>query len=488
LVLLALVLTLPLAAYTYTVAGRVILPGVRAGGVDVAGLSVTDAARAIHETWNVAFRLTVVDASDPTRSWQAQPIEFGLSVDSAATAEQAYRFGHGSDLLKAVRELASSYEHGQEVAPVVLFEPVIARATLESWASRIYIPAREADLSINGGQVVAVPGSAGKALDVEAVMGLLTGDPSSVLQYGIIPLATTPVAPQILDASKTAEELERILEAETVLPAYDPVTGERFRWTPARDVKARWIVLERGPDSFRYSLDDTRIAEYVSALQAELGAERFLNADEATAGLRQSLQGGSVEEPLIVRYQVRAYKVRSTDSIVSIGFRHGIPYWKLQDFNPQLAVSGLVPGETLTIPPRDFLLTLPIIVDKRIVISIKEQRLRVYESGTMVKELVVSTGIDRSPTMPGIFQVQSHFESAYASRWDLTMPHFLGIYEAVPDFWNGIHGLPTLSNGVRLWGSVLGRPASYGCIILDLASAEELYNWAEEGTIVEITP
>jgi hypothetical protein len=51
---------------------------------------------------------------------------------------------------------------------------------------------------------------------------------------------------------------------------------------------------------------------------------------------------------------------------------------------------------------------------------------------------------------------------------------------------NGIHGLPLLSNGVRLWADVLGQPASFGCIILDLEAAEQLYDWAEEGVVVEI--
>jgi lipoprotein-anchoring transpeptidase ErfK/SrfK len=37
-----------------------------------------------------------------------------------------------------------------------------------------------------------------------------------------------------------------------------------------------------------------------------------------------------------------------------------------------------------------------------------------------------------------------------------------------------------------LWASTLGSPASYGCIILDLAAAEDLYTWAEAGVVVEI--
>jgi len=78
--------------------------------------------------------------------------------------------------------------------------------------------------------------------------------------------------------------------------------------------------------------------------------------------------------------------------------------------------------------------------------------------------------------------------NAYAANWDLGMPHFMGIYEAWPGFMNGIHGLPLLSNGHRLWASTLGRQASYGCIILDLEAAESLYSWADTGVVVEINP
>jgi len=122
------------------------------------------------------------------------------------------------------------------------------------------------------------------------------------------------------------------------------------------------------------------------------------------------------------------------------------------------------------------------------VISISQQRLWSYENGQLRTQSVISTGIARSPTMPGVFQIRSHEINAYASNWDLWMPHFMGIYEASPGFMNGIHGLPLLSSGVRLWGNVLGSPASYGCIIMTLAEAEELYMWADEGTVVEIQP
>ena len=98
----------------------------------------------------------------------------------------------------------------------------------------------------------------------------------------------------------------------------------------------------------------------------------------------------------------------------------------------------------------------------------------------------MSTGIASSPTFVGTFQVLSKEDSAYASSWDLWMPNFLGIYESGPDFTNGIHALPILSSGARLWEGYLGRPVSYGCIVLGVEEAAALYDWAELGTMVVI--
>jgi lipoprotein-anchoring transpeptidase ErfK/SrfK len=67
------------------------------------------------------------------------------------------------------------------------------------------------------------------------------------------------------------------------------------------------------------------------------------------------------------------------------------------------------------------------------------------------------------------------------------MPHFMGDYEAAPGFMNGIHGLPTRDGYTLVWESSLGvRRSSYGCIILGLEEAAWLFDWAEEGVVVEI--
>jgi lipoprotein-anchoring transpeptidase ErfK/SrfK len=126
--------------------------------------------------------------------------------------------------------------------------------------------------------------------------------------------------------------------------------------------------------------------------------------------------------------------------------------------------------------------------DKRIVVSISQQRTKVFENGTLKWDWATSTGISDSPTWPGIYQIISHEPNAYAGNWDLWMPHFMGVYQPIPgsDFTNGFHGFPTRSGWQLLWTNSLGTKVTYGCILLSNENAEALYNWAEEGVVVEI--
>jgi lipoprotein-anchoring transpeptidase ErfK/SrfK len=110
----------------------------------------------------------------------------------------------------------------------------------------------------------------------------------------------------------------------------------------------------------------------------------------------------------------------------------------------------------------------------------------VYERGVVRWEWVISTGVWDSPTMPGVFQILSHHVSAYAGNWDLDMPYFMGIYETVPGFTNGIHGMVTRRGASLLWENALGRPVTYGCILLSNAHVKTLYEWAPEGVVVEV--
>ncbi len=121
---------------------------------------------------------------------------------------------------------------------------------------------------------------------------------------------------------------------------------------------------------------------------------------------------------------------------------------------------------------------------KRIVVDFSEQHLYAYEDDLLVYSFIASTGIGNS-TRIGTFSVLNKIPNAYGASWNIWMPDWLGIYWS-GYLQNGIHALPILPGGARLWAGYLGRPVSYGCVVLGVSDARLLYDWAEIGTVVEI--
>ena len=477
---------LTLGSYIYFQLTDEMLPGITVGEVPVGGLLPDEATWVLNKNWNEDLHLTAVDITTSSYSWEIAPSELGLSVAVDESIANASALGRSGNLVEGVRTMLAVLKYGAEIDPVVELDLVLAKQGLESWAERVYIAPRDADLNLNEDRLVLIESLPGRTLDVPASLRMLAEEPESILlDHQLVPFVVLEIPAQRQDVLLHAEAVENLLGSGPTIRAYDPVSDENFVWSPEPVLIASWIHIESQGDQLRVSLHDDGLTRYVMEIEELLGDVRGLGRAVLEETLRSELAGEETET-LVIEYLPGTYVVEPGDNLVSISFKVGIPYWKLQEFNPDLAVSGLVPGETLIVPPKDDMLTLPVIQEKRIVISLTEQRMWTYEGGELHQSYIVSTGIPNSPTLPGLFQVTSHSENAYASIWDLYMPHFLGIYEAVPGLTNGIHGLPMLSGGRRLWANVLGQPASYGCIILDLQAAEELYYWAEDGVVVEI--
>ncbi|MHB1295146.1 MAG: L,D-transpeptidase family protein [Anaerolineae bacterium] len=117
---------------------------------------------------------------------------------------------------------------------------------------------------------------------------------------------------------------------------------------------------------------------------------------------------------------------------------------------------------------------------RRVEVSLSEFTATVYDDNVPVKVFSICWGRPSAPTVAGRYAIQSKMPMAYASKWDLDMPWWLGIYDAGGSE-NGFHALPYLSNGTVLWRGSLGTRCSFGCIVLDTADAKWLYDWAVLG-------
>jgi lipoprotein-anchoring transpeptidase ErfK/SrfK len=461
-----------------------IYPNVVVMNTELGGLTPQEAAQALAATAQPTDVPTLI-LRDGERAWSIAGAELGMHLDTEATAQAAFEVGRADQSWDTLTGLLSGR---YDMPPVFSVDPAAGRDALERLVPAVSQEPVNATLEITDGQLVAVPGQPGRALDVETTLTTLQVTDITRDGGNEIELAFYLVAPEVTDANPALAEAEALMSRGIEVATYDVLTDETFSWTLERDTIIDWLVVEQDDDGAgpAVGVSAPAVRTTLETLAAELGEDRGVRLEEASQRVAETLEAGGGSVVLYMTHAPRTAIVEAGDTITSIATRYGVPPGLVIEANPGIEPNQLTIGQQLTIPSQDFLTPYLPVPGKRIVISLVEQRMRVYEEDQVIWDWPVSTGIESSPTYPGTFQVLSREEMAYASQWDLWMPHFIAIYRAGADVYNGIHALPILSSGRRLWEGSLGSPASYGCIILGLEEAETLYNWVEIGVVIKI--
>ncbi|MBN1247476.1 MAG: L,D-transpeptidase family protein, partial [Anaerolineae bacterium] len=440
-----------------------IYPNVYALGVHLGGKSPAQAAVALESVADQVDTGMLV-LTDGQRQWSYPWSLGGLRVDTLATAQAAYQVGRGGSL----REQVAIWLYYHDVAPCFLFDTTAARELLGEVDHEASEPAIDPTLSLEQGEIVIVPGQTGRVLDIPTTLARLRevgGTPYRVE----VPLVFQVITPAELETGDILEQAEALLSRQVTLMTYDVVTDETLSWTLGRLEIADWLYLVPGEggrpsvDMNQYAIRDTLIA-----LAEAAGQGRGFRYDEAAAKVFQALETGQGVLWLYLTHAERTYTVEAGDTLTSLSAKFGMPPGLVAEVNRDIDIDKLFVGQQIRIPSQDVLTPNMPVPDKKIVVSLAEQRTRVYENGQLLWDWPVSTGIKDSPTHAGTFQVLGKYEEAYASQWDLWMPYFIAVYPAGGGIENGFHELPILASGNRLWAGSLGRPASFGCIILGI--------------------
>jgi len=120
------------------------------------------------------------------------------------------------------------------------------------------------------------------------------------------------------------------------------------------------------------------------------------------------------------------------------------------------------------------------------VVSITRQRCWVMQDGTVLHDWRCSTGQGQWATRTGSFPIKTKMELAKSSAYRLDMPFWLGLYD-VGNYENGIHGLPVeWDTGEKLWDTLVGQPATFGCAMLLDEDAASLFALSYLGMPVHI--
>lgn len=457
-----------------------LFPNIWALGVNLGDLTEDEAAAALEQEWNTNVRIRLLDGE---RAWDMTPAELGVQLDSRATAQQARSVGMGGVPL------------GWNVEPVVSLNELTTQTALLNLSEMVKVAPFNAGYQWEGDQVVGVPGTPGRYMDVASSMTALQTDLAQVADSRQLELVMTPALPDVIDPEPYLAQAEALVSRTFLIRGYDPFTDEQLVWMADPRTVVDW--LEAGPDAL--TLREEPFARYLDEQSAQLASQnslRFLEPTDAIDKMRSAIGQGQSEVTLRVRYRSSTYEVARGDTGYSISREAGVPFYLMQRANPARNWDEpIYAGDVINVPSRDLVLPLDPVPNKRIVVDLETQQLWAFENGQLVFNWLISSGMDRAPTSPGVYQIISHEEQATGGSIELCgdnscgtweMYWFMGIYEVVPGLVNGFHGAVLLPGGRYLGDGNVGRPFTYGCIMSNNDQAEQLYLWANEGTVVEI--
>lgn len=223
-------------------AGR-IFPGVSVAGVDLSGLSPSEAALKLNQTLSYPYSGKIV-LRDGDGVWVVTPAQMGMAFDASATAQTAYQLGRSNGLFASLDGQLRTRSIGVEVSPVILFDQRVAHQYLQALSAEIDQSVTEASLKVEGTDVVAVPGQVGRTLDVESTLVFLSAQ-MQTFRDGEVPLVIHEEQPEIVDVSEQTEIAQRVLSQPLRLYVPNAGEGDPGPWNYDVQILANMLIVRR---------------------------------------------------------------------------------------------------------------------------------------------------------------------------------------------------------------------------------------------------
>lgn len=457
--------------------GDHVAPNVWVLDIPVGGLSYPDATNFAMDSWRNEIKITV---STDKQSWLASALDLGIHFDSEQTIQSAQGIGF------------KGIPFGYELQAILNFDELQAHNYFLTLQNDVNIAARNGYFVWQDNQVVPALGVSGQILDVEQAVRNLASTMNQVTKTAQFELPLTTLTPEMYDSQIYLNLAERFVSTPFQIVGYDAFTDTYDYWTTTPEQLVTWI--EASNEQLIVRPDN--LGAFINAINQQLSdSDQYIELEEVTDAINGALKQEQMTALVRIRHYPTNYDVVAGDTAYGISRKTGIPFFLIEEANPRVNLELLSPGDVLKLPSRDVTLPLEPVPNKRIIVDLETQSLVAYEQGQEMFRWQISSGISTAPTSPGIYQILSHEPVAYGSsytlcgdtgcgQWELNW--FMGLYEVVPGLVNGFHGAVLLPNGRYLGGNQVGTPYTLGCIMSRDDQARLLYEWADDGTIVEV--
>ena len=208
-----------------------IADGVRVDGIDVGGLSGSQARKLLEGKASVLSSRPVVFAAGDMR-FRIRPAELGVQSDWRAAVADAQRQGSGFAPLRGFKRLGVDV-FGADVTPPTSVLTGALQYELQRIASAVDRPPRDASIALHGLRVAVVPARTGRVLDKAAAATTLVRELAALARTSTpVPLPMRVTQPHLRAAAlRRAARQARIALSAPVRLQLGPT---RFLLTPAR--------------------------------------------------------------------------------------------------------------------------------------------------------------------------------------------------------------------------------------------------------------
>ena len=260
-----------IAGFQFWFGGR-IYPGVTVAGVPLGGLSPAEAAGEIQAriTFPTSGQILLQDGAS---AWVVTPQEVGLFLDPGASAASAFDYGRSGSLMSRLEAQFSGWSAGAPASPALVFDQRLARQYLAGLATQIDHPVIEANLGVQGTEVIVRSGEIGRTLDIDASLAALSSQ-VQLLKDGVVPLVVKETPPVILDPTAQAEVARAILSQPLTLTMPEGQSADGAPWVIEPSALAGMLAIERVKDgageTYKVGLSAEMLIQYLSNLSPNL--------------------------------------------------------------------------------------------------------------------------------------------------------------------------------------------------------------------------
>lgn len=439
------------------------LPNTQIGSLHLGGKTQAQAREEINKIAATAEKQTFVMSNGKGDTFAATAKELGMSVDTDGAIKKAFIHGHKGPIYERAEAYIKSSVIAQKVTLTWKFDDETLQDAIRAKAKEMETDPKNAVLKVADGNISVEPNSAGRRVNVDQLIVTLKQNLPEKVVENQAP-ASTPFEFYELQPPVTTGYAEDLAAQLQSIAAEDfKITSEGKTFTVPKAELLNWFTITPRDNTIEVTLAQNKINEKLAQIAKSV---------EKTAKPKKiSTKDGSVLEE-----GQDGLKINREQAFAAIS--QALSLEGKVNHNVSLTTAVVPAGEKRVTPEETF--TPGLYPGKYIEINLSKQTLAAFDGESKFMQTGVSTGKWSMPTPTGTFSINAKNPRAYSATYGLYMPYWMSFIGSQ----YGIHELPEWPSGYKEGEGHIGTPVSHGCVRLGVGPAQQLYNWAEVGTIV----